>query len=377
MTDASVSLAPPPERDRILAILVTACLVIGLLDSLQWYASSALRGVPGTFAGTLKSQFPPWVMAALLMPPVLAAARRWPLDRGRWRQHLAYHLLATLLFTAVHVLLSTTVAWFLTPPTLNLSFLFMTVKTALFRSPIDAMIYWAVVGGAHAVRSGREAREREQAAARLEASLTAVRLQALRDRLHPHFLFNTLNAVTTLALRQDHDGVVRTVAAMSDLLRSNLDEDRAQEVPLEEELAFLDRYLEIQILRFGERLTVNRDVPLELLGAVVPAMLLQPLVENAMQHAVAVKPGPVQVNVRARREGDVLVLEVADSGPGFSPTNTRAGRGMGLTNSRARLAALYGDAASLTCERDGGGGALVRVRIPWHVTPRVSIEDKA
>ncbi len=369
MADTSHAPVNPARTDNILPLVVGGCLAVGLFDTAQWYAGNALRDAQTSITAALRTQFPPWVVAALLAPLVLAAARRWPLDRGRWRRHLGLHVLGMVLFCVIHVTLSTIVSWVVTPPPPSATFTFMLVKFALFRSPLDAIIYMAVVGTAHAVRSAREAREREQAAARLEASLTAARLQALRDRLHPHFLFNTLNAVTTLALRQDHEGVVRTVAAMSDLLRATLDEHRTQEISLEEELAFLDRYLEIQQLRFGERLTVAQSVPAELRPALVPAMLLQPLVENAMQHAVAAKPGPVEVDVRARREGDTLVLEVVDSGPGFPTGAARPSRGMGLDNSRARLAALYGERTTLECTRDAAGGALVRVRLPWHLAP--------
>lgn len=377
MTASAQTPVNATSTDRILPLVVGGCLAVGLLDTAQWYAGNALRDAPTSMSAALRSQFPPWVVAALLAPLVLAAARRWPLDRGRWRRHLGLHLLGMVLFCVIHVTLSTIVSFLVAPPPPSATFTFMLVKFALFRSPLDAIIYLAVVGTAHAVRSAREAREREQAAARLEASLTAARLQALRDRLHPHFLFNTLNAVTTLALRQDHEGVIRTVAAMSDLLRSTLDEHRRQEIPLEEELAFLERYLEIQQLRFGDRLTVTRSVDADVLPALVPAMLLQPLVENAMQHAVAVKPGPVQVDVRVARQGDVLVLEVADSGPGFSADGAAPSRGMGLANSRARIAALYGDRGVLECGRDTGGGALVRVRVPWHLTPTVVAGDAA
>lgn len=367
------TLAPPrPEsRDHILPLVVGGCLAIGLLDTAQWYAGNALREVPTTIVEALRTQFPPWAFAALLAPLILTAARRWPLDRGRWRRHFGAHVLGMVGFCAMHVTLSAIATYLLAVPPPTATFTFVLVKVALFRSPIDAILYWAVVGTSHAVRSAREAREREQTTARLEASLAAARLQSLRDRLHPHFLFNTLNAVTTLALRQDHGGVVRTVAAMSELLRTTLDENRGQEVTLGEELEFLDRYLEIQRLRFGDRLTVTRSVPDQLHPALVPAMLLQPLVENAMQHAVAVKPGPVGVEVRALRDGGALLLEVADSGPGFSGGDEGTKRGMGLDNSRARLAALYGTQAQLECRNDSGG-ATVRVRIPWHIAPAIA-----
>jgi len=229
--------------------------------------------------------------------------------------------------------------------------------------------YWGAVAVTHAARSGALAREREQAAVRLEASLAETRLAALRDRLNPHFVFNTLNAVTTLALRQDHGGVIRTVDALSDLLRATLADRKGQEVPLEEELAFLDRYLEIERLRLGNRVDFVREMDESLQGAMVPVMLIQPLVENAVRHGAAVKPGPVRIELRIGREGSQLVLTVRDTGPGFGVSPSGNGTGIGLANSRARLTALYGARGTLECANDPAGGAMVTVRLPLRISP--------
>jgi sensor histidine kinase YesM len=219
----------------------------------------------------------------------------------------------------------------------------------------------------HAARAGAVAREREQAAARLEASLAETRLAALRDRLNPHFVFNTLNAVTTLALREDHAGVIRTVDALSDLLRATLADRPGHEVPLEEELAFLDRYLEIERLRLGDRVDFVRQIDDSLRGAMVPVMLIQPLVENAVRHGAAVKPGPVRIELEVGQEGNQLVLQVRDTGPGFGPGPSGNGTGIGLANSRARLAALYGARGTLECGNRQNGGAIVTVRLPLRI----------
>jgi LytS/YehU family sensor histidine kinase len=219
----------------------------------------------------------------------------------------------------------------------------------------------------HAERSSREAAEREQAAARLETSLSEARLAALRDQIDPHFLFNTLNSVSVLALRGDREGVTRVVAALGNLLRRSLDGGRAQEVPLAEELAMLEHYLEIQAIRFGERLTIERDIDPAAGQALVPSMITQPLVENAVQHAVAPTPGPARVAIRAHREGGSLRLEVSDSGPGFAGAAPR--EGIGLGNTRARLAQLYGAGHSLDLGPSPEGGARVVVRLPWRVAP--------
>ena len=227
------------------------------------------------------------------------------------------------------------------------------------------LVYWATVGLVHAERSSREAAEREQAAARLEASLSEARLSALRDQIDPHFLFNTLNSVSVLALRGDPEGVTRVVAALGNLLRRSLDGGRAQEVPLADELAMLEHYLEIQAIRFGDRLTIEREIEPAAREVLVPSMLTQPLVENAVHHAVAPTPGPARIAIHARRDGDSLLLEVADSGPGFA--GAAPAEGIGLGNTRARLAQLYGTRHALEFGPAPEGGARVMVRLPWRV----------
>jgi LytS/YehU family sensor histidine kinase len=249
------------------------------------------------------------------------------------------------------------------PPGQTPSYSAVFLKLFAYRFAVDVLVYWGTVGLVHAWRAAREAVEREQATARLEASLTEARLAALRDQLDPHFLFNTLNAVSVLALRGDREGVTRVVAALGDLLRRSLDGGRVQEVPLGEELAMLERYLEIQEIRFGDRLTIERDIDPAAAGAFVPAMITQPLVENAVQHAVAQTPGAARIAIRAWRENGSLLLEVADSGPGFG--GVQPTEGIGLGNTRARLVQLYGPAQTLAFGVGPDGGASVVVTLPW------------
>jgi signal transduction histidine kinase len=350
---------------RVVWLLIAGAVGVGILDAIQWQLGNELRGNAPPVWYTIATQLLPWIWLAALLPGVVWVANRWPLDGGAWRANLGWHLLATTVFAALQVSgsIAASAAFANTPVNLG----GLATKLFLFRFPIDAMAYWAAVGAAHGARAAAVAREREQATARLEASLAEARLTALRDRLNPHFFFNTLNAVTTLALRRDHDGVIRTVDALGDLLRATLAERKGQEVALADELAFLDRYLEIEQLRFGDRLTIGRDVDSALLGAAVPAMLVQPLVENAIRHGAAVKPGAVRVDLRVSRRGQEVVIEVADTGPGFGAAATVGGAGIGLASCQARLAGLYGKAAALECSNRPEGGAVVRVRLPFQM----------
>lgn len=352
---------------RLAAWALLLGLVLGMLETLQQIAWYAVREVKAPVVSSLIGVLVPWLLILPFLPVVVYLADRWPLDRGRWRRHLPGHVLVTLALVLVHQLLSARVLSWLqpNPPVPLVAFW---IKLVTFRLAVDALVYWAIVGGVHAARATRDAREREQAAARLEASLAEARLAALREQLQPHFLFNSLNAVSTLALRGDRDAVTQALSTLSELLRITLETHRAQELPLAEELAFLDRYLELQQLRFGDRLTVLRRIEDAALDAAVPAMLTQPLVENALRHGIEREPGAGRVEIQAELRETGLVIEVRDSGPGFlAPGGVR--EGIGLTNTRARLAGLYGEGARLECGDAPGGGGLVRITIPYRPLP--------
>ena len=178
------------------------------------------------------------------------------------------------------------------------------------------MTYWAIIGFWHATAYYRVAQDRALKASRLETRLAEAQLQALQRQLHPHFLFNTLNAISAL-MHRDVEAADQMLARLSDLLRIALDQRGAQEVALKDELEFLEKYLEIEQTRFGDRLVVRYDVEAETLDAQVPNLILQPLVENSVRHAVAVRIEPGLIEIRARRVGTNLELSVHDNGPGL------------------------------------------------------------
>ena len=372
--------AASTERIRLGAVASLLCLAFGAIEAAQSYAGAIMRDAPTPLSQALIFSWLPWVPAALLAPAVVWYAVRWPLDRRRWQASLAAHALGMIAFVALHEV----AAAFVVMPWMNIPFgPLHFIKQLTFRSALDAAVYWAIVGGTLAVRASREAREREQATVKLQAGLAEARLAALRAQLDPHFLFNTLNAVSALALRGERERVVEALSTLSDLLRATLGGAPAQEVALDEELALLDRYLHIQRLRFSDRLTVEREISPGVGNAAVPAMLLQPLVENAIQHGVAARPGPTRIVIRARRDGDALQLSVLDTGPGFAggngaaPIPRTAREGIGLANTRERLAQLYGDRQRLECRNADGAGALVTVEIPYRAIAAVPAPSPA
>lgn len=222
------------------------------------------------------------------------------------------------------------------------------------------MIYGAVLAAGFAREYFLREQQRRREAVELQAQLAQARLDALRMQLNPHFLFNTLHAVSALVER-DPSGVRKMIARLSELLRHTLDSRSGDEVALREELAFLQRYLDIMAVRFQGRLRVSTSVEESAAGARVPNFILQPLVENALEHGVS-RTGDAEISIAARREGGQLVIAIHDRGPGFDAS---AESGVGLANTRARLAGLYGDAASVEVRTAPEGGAAAELRLPW------------
>lgn len=291
---------------------------------------------------------------ALFVPPIVLLVRRFPLDRAHWKR-------------SVPMVLGGTVALFFVMrfgvEQLEVAFL----TTRLFRpSSFVGGMYslWVIVVAAQAAEFYRGEQERERQAVELREQLTHAQLETLRSQLHPHFLFNTLNAAATL-MHSDVPGADRMLTELADLLRTTLAYPGTHEIPLSEELALVERYLAIMRVRFRDRLTVQMDVEPEAQDALVPAFILQPLLENALEHGLAVKPGPGRLEVTAAHVDHRLAITVTDDGPG--PAHNAAA-GVGLTNTRERLAQLYGRDQSLTLGPAGpSGGGRVVVSLPWRL----------
>ncbi len=238
-------------------------------------------------------------------------------------------------------------------------------RAAAMRARIHVPVYWVIVCLAHAVAYHRRGEERQRRAAALEASLSQARLQALQAQLQPHFLFNTLNAIATL-VHKDPRAADEMITNLSELLRLALDGSAQQEVSLRRELELLDRYLEIQQVRFGARLKVERELDAAALDARVPTLILQPLVENAIKHGIEPRADTGVVGITARREGSVLRLVVRDTGGGLAaPRQPRDREGIGLANTRARIEALYGSAGRVTLRNGAEGGFSVEMEMPF------------
>jgi two-component system, LytTR family, sensor kinase len=332
-----------------------AYTVLGGLSATQNAVNAARAGQAIAWTSLIANRLLDNYGYALFVPLLYLLVRRFPLDRAHWIRS------APLLLAATFACVFVKCVW-IEPAMAGLVPLAGGLDAHVFGEMYDMA---GIVVVAQAIEFYRRAQERERQAVALREQLTHAQLDALRSQLHPHFLFNTLNGAATL-MHTDVAAADRMLTQLSDLLRATVAYSGTHEIPLGEELELLERYLGIMRVRFRDRLTVQVDAGAEARQALVPAFLLQPLVENALRHGISAKPGPGRVDVRATRDDGRLRITVTDDGPGLAG---RAGEGVGLTNTRERLAQLYGDAQELRLERSPDGGAQVLVSLPWRAAP--------
>jgi two-component system LytT family sensor kinase len=363
--------APWPIAIRRLVLIGVAYAAFAALLSFAFTRSTGLSRWTMLPAGPALSYFNllaiglvTWCGWAVLAAAVFTLGRRFRIGGADTGVALAVHASASIVLATAHVVLVATTRvvlqrrWGLDPQWAD------SVYEAFFRTiDFHVPIYWALLGLQHAVDYHREMRTREVDAARLETRLVEAHLHALHRQIHPHFLFNTLHAISALVHR-DPDRADAMIERLSDMLRVTLSTVGQQEVTVGQELEFLRAYLDIEQVHFGSRLRVTVDVDPQVLDALVPNLVLQPLAENALRHGLAPVAGGGALHIAARRDGNELALCVADDGRGLRDP-APGGHGLGLSNTRARLLALHPGTASLTVETRQGGGVLVTVRLPF------------
>lgn len=338
------------HRHRKWLLAAAVWTLLGLLASSQHIAFLSYVDRPFSPAKVVGRTMLDWYTCGVFTPAIFAVARRFRLDGRRWARMLPVHLVACAAFIIAKLTLFLPLAQALD----------LLGEPIVFRDWIYndgfalLLVYAAVVGAWYAI----DYYERYRVLAR-------VQLDALRAQLHPHFLFNALNALSTLVHR-DPKAADRMIVELGELLRQTLDENSAAEVTLREELQLVERYVAIMQIRYGDRLTVQYDIDPNALGAYVPHMLLQPIVENALVHGIGRSAGAGLVVIRAQRAGDRLALEVEDDGAGMEVQPVER---IGLKNSRALLEQLYARNQSLFIRARDGRGVLVRVTIPYHLAP--------
>jgi len=357
------------RRMGFAAVLFIAATAIAVLYSVERYLYSRWVGEPVSLRSLLPAELVFTYTWALLAPLVMRLAQRFPLRGREVNRNLAVHMPAMLAFVIVHATLFSLVTVLLAPG-MNLQGLPQVLGRSLLSwTVVDAIVYCALVTVNHAVIYYRVSKDRALRASQLEASLAQAQLQMLRMQLQPHFLFNTLHSISAL-MHKDVRRADSMVAALSDLLRMSLQNIGAQEVPLQSELDFLQRYVEIMRLRFGDRLKVSIDIDPETRDARVPNLFFQPLVENSFRHGFG-DLGQGSITITVVRDDDMLRCDVVDDGRGL---RTGHKDGVGLATTRQRLAHLYGDNFVFTMRGAPNEGVHVTVVIPFNHPERMAAD---
>lgn len=357
-------------------------IVITLLFWGTQLARAAVGEYPLSPDAALAMSFADSVVTALQCLGAFALAWNLPLEgsRGRTARNLALAVLAALIVTpALQCARTAAGSWFAGVPFPPLGMLLLlTMPSQILLSTFFLASGYAIRYFVRAEESSRAAARLAAESARLEGELTRAELQLARSQLQvlkmqldPHFLFNTFNAIAAL-MHRDAAAADAMLTRLSELLRITLSRAGDQEVTLREELDFLRLYLEIQQSRFGERLSVDWRVEPGVEGASVPHLVLQPIVENAVQHGIARVPGPGRIGIAARRQGARLLLEVTDSGPGLADDWTPRPGGLGLSNTHARLEQMYGEEHTLEMYTRDEGGTAVVIELPYRPMVRAA-----
>jgi two-component system, LytTR family, sensor kinase len=329
---------------------------VGLLATSQLFIVRMGDEVPYTFVHALIMSMPNVYLWALTVPLIAYLLLRFPRN---YLLHIAFAIGIIVARSAFFVWFMHTIGHGYPQDHTFMPYLQMELR---YSGLVHLFTYIMIAVAILAFRSYRALRNRELEASQLSEQLAQAQLQALRMQIHPHFLFNALNAVNMLIRAGDKTRAVQAVTGLSELLRHVVDGAPLQEVRLQDELKFLERYLNIEQVRFGERLQVAQNIEPAAANALVPNLVLQPIVENAIRHGIAERTGSGRIDISAVRENGSLVMTVKDDGAGITP---RYKEGVGLSNTRARLQRLYGEAHGLTVEAAPDGGTLATVRIPF------------
>jgi two-component system LytT family sensor kinase len=369
---------PPKSKPQIKwvkwAVIFLCWTGFALFFTSQSYMFQARSAGTIEWKGTLFN----WLLGSYtwfaLTPLVLKLSNRFPLQRGKLLRSVAVHAIAAPLFNITNIVLFVIALGLITGPRLEARSLLESVWHFVIAEFHGGMlVYWVIIGVSQATDYYRRYRERELLASNLETRLVKAQLDALRMQLHPHFLFNALNSVSVL-MRKDVDAADRMLLQLSGLLRVTLARNAAHEIRLRQELEILDRYLEIEQIRFQDRLTVRTRVDPSALDALVPQLFFQPLVENAIRHGISDRETGGVIDIRAERQNGMLCLQVRDNGPGLNTPRGNLVEGVGLSNTRSRLEYLYGSGGRFEVGDAEEGGLIVTAAFPFHTETIIEVE---
>ncbi len=340
--------------------------LLGFINTGQSYLFYMTSGPAEAFKfwPTLTLGLSDWYLWAAFTPLIIWLSHRFPFYLESWGKSLLVHLGCNVLFSLIIFLITIPLFRWVSPSAQERSLWFLIQARINSSMILYFWMYWAILGSILSTQYYRQYRDRELKATKLEGKLAQAQLQVLKMQLHPHFLFNTLNAISAL-LHKDAESADVMIARLGELLRSSLENGGTQEIPLRQELEFIQPYLEIEKARLGDRLQVEMDIDPEAMDAAVPNLVLQPLVENAIRHGIAPYAQRGRIDIRARRENGMLRMEVEDNGPGLSLQQQMSFRpGVGITNTRARLQQLYGPDHHFEMKNGVDKGLTVTLLIP-------------
>ena len=345
-------------------LILAACAIAALLFAALWYAYDAVHGPGEPFLFYLGWSFYMW---GVLAPLAIWLAWRYPILSATWPRAIPFHLAVGILLAAAQLSIEAWVKWLRVGEAWPLADVVRHYLTQHIE--VAFVTYWLVVGATQFYRTYDQARTRQIRAAQLETRLAEAQIENLRTQLHPHFLFNTLQAAATL-IHEDPDGAEDILLRLSELLRISLDEMRAHEISLAREIQLVEHYIGIQQRRFGDRLRFELHVSPDVVGCAVPTLVLQPLVENAVRHGIGKSKESDVVTIRAFQQAQGLCLEVANLSSSLHDASEQIFlKGVGLSNTQGRLQQLYGPNQSLTLFNLQPKGVCVRLSIPFRELP--------
>jgi len=341
---------------------------VGMVFTLQGYFTSYRSERPVKFVDALNVQMSWSYLWALATPLVLWVTGRLSIERNNWIRNSLLHIPISLVLSVIATALGRVVIWLNWGYRMGMPLSFESVTRFVINNFTEGIgIYLLIALTAYAFSYYRRFRQGELRTLQLEAQLSQAQLQALKMQLHPHFLFNTLHSISAL-LNKDTQAASKMITRLGDFLRLTLENSGAQEVTLQQEMEFLSCYLEIERIRFRDRLVTRMDVAPQALDAKVPNLILQPIVENAIRHGIAPRSTPGLIEIQAKPHNGTLRIQVRDNGPGL-PAHRTSGilfkKGLGLVNTETRLEQLYGAAHLFDLTNDPDGGLVVTLEIPF------------
>lgn len=353
---------------RFYLLLALAVLPLGLITNLAYLVGAWADGRPynWTMAAWSMLSFACW---ALVSPVIIAAARRYRPIRSLDGPVVVFFVLLCVVLSVLVEVLFTIARWSIRAAIgEGHSTLFAEWRQVFGTTSmtLDVLLFAGTVAAVWAIEAARVARARAEMGAQLEARLAETRLQLLRMQLQPHFLFNALNAVSALVV-SDPRGAALMLERLEEFFQFSLEREQQQEIPLSDEIEFLVSYVEIEKVRFGERLSVELEIDPRTRTLFVPSLILQPLVENAIRHGISGRMQHGRVVIRTSMRGDQLVIEVEDDGAGLPERGMR--EGVGIANTKKRMEQLYGREQLVVLDARPSGGVLVRLELPARVSP--------